>query len=323
MSTDIDRRCPTHRSFGGASGFLARPPGTWLALQEGIPGSQFRLSFSKGDRMLAKVPSVDSEQDIPAARRFTATLDPNPAPGATNQIALIDADDNPFRNPIWAEDGQGLTRVSITLTNATFSSSPIDWPNVPGIAGSAPTQSFDGNTLTLEFQQPANTLAPFAFRIVVDTPDVKGIRSQIIYLAKRIPDSETLTLDYKPSNGTFMIREADTDEGGIDLGGDELILINVVTPRTLSLQLPPSTNSIAPIRFAQRPVVFIPDSPAPSWIEATLKDGNRTEVQISIQPAPGQSTGLKFVLEITLENGTTTTVLSPDPILINATIGDG
>jgi hypothetical protein len=71
--------------------------------------------------------------------------------------------------------------------------------------------------------------------------------------------------------------------------------------------------------FSQSPVRFQTDN---SGINVTRKNDKEVEITITADSPLNEATGLKFALDIS-KNGTTTTLLSPDPILINATIGDG
>lgn len=281
--------------------------------------------------MLAKVLSNLPEEEVrPAPPSFTVKFNPN---STTKQFSLSDSE-GAVANLVFINED--TLDISITLEgeSVAFSQlprSPIVW-SVPPSSG-APELTVDGNTISFTVPKPM-PLRPWIFRISVDTPEIKGILSQSIFLAKPAgPQPENLYLHYHPGNGEFKLSDLSDseDQDGIPLHGQELVLINALnTERTFLVNLHPSPeplpSPIGLVKFADIPVRWSTPEP-PLWIDAFLKPTGQVELQIASSTsvhAAGRCIGFRFVLEINMEaEETPIKVLSPDPILVNTTIGDG
>jgi|GEM_PF-4175517 len=271
--------------------------------------------------MLARVPSDQAEEvDItPAPPSFTAELNLDPTT-FTNEFSLFDENNNPVANLILITES--TQQISITLVGATFSGHRIEWLLPP--AGGPPTPLPGDTSTSFTVPQPEHILAPWAFRLVVDdnTTGTQGIRSQTIFLTKPVgTEPESDELQYDASTGDFILPPSTT------MGTLPVPLINAGLPdasAAFSVDLfvtgpvPDGTS----ITFAESPIVWSSGS-APDWASASRSTTNLQNMTLTISSSGGgQAIGLRFAIEITTGESTIT-VLSPDPILVNATIGDG
>jgi hypothetical protein len=258
---------------------------------------------------------------------FTATFNPNPDPPAAYPFSLTTAA-GPVSNLILVEEG--ATEISISITLAAGASFPATGSPVPQIVWSlGPDVETDpvliGDTLTFTVPAPTHVLHPWIFRFVANVavdgfPDITGVRSQSIYVAKTFSGSPFI-LKYAPDNGDFsLVDSLDSNQDGAILGA-ELVMVNTQLGEvTVNLESDPAPAS-API-FATEPIYW--SGTQPGWITLLpppSPDG--TSLAFSIDPAAaGQSVGLQFAIVLNAGTPGSTTILSPDPILINATIGD-
>jgi hypothetical protein len=265
---------------------------------------------------------------------FNATFDPDPDEGY--QFTLSDAG-GPLNNAFFVPEEGGT--VEITLTNATFADPSIIWSNP--LDGPAPPPTEGGTKITLPVTAPGIFFGPSVFRINA-IPDVLAshpVRSQNIYLAKSFPlGGHSFFLDYEAGSGNFALLDSPTAtvQDGLNLD-NTLAMINTVVPPpgsppflfTVTLNPPPTspTDLLAP-SFNSPPVAWGID-PAPDWLQAfTLpklpSDPSPQVALFVLYPAAlGQSVSLQFSLDVPTPDGGSITVLSPDPIIMNATIGDG
>jgi hypothetical protein len=199
------------------------------------------------------------------------------------------------------------TTIQVTLQNAEFTANPITWALAPSnwIISDQTAQ-----TLTLMVSAPLHYFCPWVFRFNVNAGGLNGILSPSFFLVLP-PDSESatsVTLDYALEDGSFSLDSA------IELAS-EMIMINTITPFEVTISLASVTG-----------VGFDTDSPVlwagttPSWI--TFGTVTSSEVTFTIAATPGQAASFQFALAV-VSGVNTVTILSPDPILINATIGDG
>lgn len=211
--------------------------------------------------------------------------------------------------------GAGTTKIQLSLSSldgsAVFTSpTPLSWIVAP--PGPLIVPTFDSPQLiSFTVPQPPSFFKPWSFRVNVNGL-VTGITSSTFFLVKPTASGNevNVTLIYDVNAGSFNLDE------GLDLR-QEFFLVN-----TASSALTVSITAIDP---QQNPVTFA--SPAiawtsgqPSWVtpNPVSANGNQLAFQISNQ-APGQSAGFKLIVLA----GGVTPVASPDPILINATLGDG
>jgi hypothetical protein len=96
----------------------------------------------------------------------------------------------------------------------------------------------------------------------------------------------------------------------------QLVLVNVIYPYN-NFTVEVTTDDGSPITFSRPAAIQWSTLTDPVWIK--WKGNNPNVLFISItEDAAGQSVGLQFQIEY---NGIT--ISSPDPIIMNSTIGDG
>lgn len=264
--------------------------------------------------MLAKV-SPDRPEEIQAAPpSITMRFDPE-----TGLFLLKDTEENSVANLVLIEES--TQEISITIEGATFIDHPISWVLPP--PSDPPNPEADGDTVTFTVSQPEHFFAPWAFGIIVDTPSTKGIRSQNIFLTKPFGSSPAAAqVLYDPSDGTFALSDGTT---GLDVKSQSFLINASLPSQTPSFSVDlvlTSPSSGVSINFAPSPIM--PSSGTlPEWLPVELSDTDTSNMALTIHPSGmGHSIGFSFVIQVTKDE-TTTTVISPDPILINATIGDG
>lgn len=279
--------------------------------------------------MLAKVQPFTPglpEPLIDAPPSFTASFNPSPDPPATNQFFLTNGDGVSVFNRIVVDTD---TTIRITLPEELDASFPTSESSPPPIVWSvAPDDpleySWTDKVFSFRVPAPLHVLHPWVFRFIVNVPGITGIRSQNIYIAKPLGASPEVSLQYGPDGNFLLVEDPDAPQVGIILG-EELVLVNVHPTRSFTVNLvnaQPSTSISFPTA-PESPIVWssgeTPDWVSGfSWTESTL---SFTVGETS--PAMGHSISLQFAIQVTPEGGEPTTVLSPDPILINTTIGDG
>ncbi|HEV7506695.1 MAG TPA: hypothetical protein VGS07_17510 [Thermoanaerobaculia bacterium] len=271
--------------------------------------------------MLAKVPSNQAEAAdlIPAPPSFTATLNLD-ATTFTDTFALTDENNDLVVNLV--NITESTQQISITLVGATFSGEKIEWLLPPPGGALTPTQ--ENNTISFTVPQPEHILAPWAFRFIGDdnTTGTKGIRSQTIFLTKPVgSEPESDEVKYDASTGTFTLPPSEAT------GPLPITLVNAGLPGasatfSVDLNVTGSVPDGTSITFAESPVVWSSGS-APDWVNAIRSSSNLQNMTLMVSSSGGgQAIGFRFAIEITAGESTST-VLSPDPIIINATIGDG
>jgi hypothetical protein len=195
---------------------------------------------------------------------------------------------------------------------ANFSPSPLNWLDEP--SGILP-----GST-TFTVDPPPHYLTPWIFTVNINYGGVNNIMSPAFYLVKAPADPVALNLVYTPGDGSFQLLNPDDNQPVIAVAHQQ-ILLNVL-PATYQITLSGATfNTMTPIVWSTG--TLLADNRWPAWISplpsAPGLSHNNTVLTFSIPgPISGQSAGFQFAVDV---NGLT--VLSPDPIIINATIGDG
>lgn len=244
------------------------------------------------------------EQLTAAPRSFIATFNPdNPL------LELTDGDGNPVDNYIWIDQE---TTVSVTLAGeATLVAPYVQW----NLSPEPPAEvNVDNNTVSFTVPVPL-PFRPWIFKLVYDAEgaggNVKGVQSQSIFLGR--PANADLRLIYETETGNFTLRE-DGSPTGILLES-QLVLVNIL-PGSFSMTLVADPEAL---------VSFTPANPLswlsgqkPSWFRCSLSEDNKTLSGTVDEGAAGQLAACQFSIEY---NGLT--VLSPDPVIVNAPIGDG
>jgi hypothetical protein len=268
--------------------------------------------------MLARVRTPHSaEFATPASPSFTVTYNPSPEPPATSQFTFTNSDDGTAAGNYLLVDAG--TTISVTLDGATWSSVPVIWSVQPSNGIPVVLMSSDRRTISFTVPAPSHYFQPWIFRLSVDTALAIGVRSPNIYLTNSQPPAADANyiLKYLTASGNFLFLDTSSaSQDGLVLDA-QLVWVNVKVPfRNFSIQV--VTDDGSPISFANPPFQWSTDpGPAPTWITWVGDDADT--LLVSIEPdAAGQSISLQFRLEF---RGVQ--ILSPDPILINATIGDG
>jgi hypothetical protein len=245
----------------------------------------------------------------------SSTLTPTPVP-LLSATLIYNPEADPGLQFTWetgTETGQSVlfveeagTIVTITLEGATFAATPITFispsSNFTRVPPSSDTElSFEINNVPLSY------FGPLILSFNVDADGVNGISSPPLLLA--LPpistDSASITLQYSLSDGSFTL-----DSMPVLASLD--ILTNSIVPFTITFNLqsdPPDPS-----------VQFNPATPfiGPTWMVPGSISNSGTALPISISSDATRFASFQFVLDV---GGSTVT--SPDPIIINATIGDG
>jgi hypothetical protein len=215
--------------------------------------------------------------------------------------------DTPTGQPYLFVDEE--TTVIVTLENATFASPPIT-PISPPTAFS---HTLEGNQLSIDVPgPPPDYFHPWAFLFNVNAEGANGVTSPTLYLIQTPTlaggtASTSIDLQYSLGNGSFTLNPSAISLAHLS------VLINNITPFEVNFHL----DSDPSVSFNSTPLIG--EGGLPSWLTYT---GSSSDVTISISSNPGRFASFRFVLDI--QSGeNTVTVTSPDPILINATIGDG
>jgi len=199
------------------------------------------------------------------------------------------------------------TTILVTLQNSNFvtgDDKQITWISPP--SSSSYTRDDDHHLSIHVIDPPSHYFIPWILSFNVNVEGANGVTSPTLSLV--LPPGEEASinvyLQYAINTGVFTLVSA----GSL---ANLSILTNNITPFDVTFHL-----------FADPTVTFDPTTPilGPSWLDPKLND-SRT-LTISIPEKPDKFASLRFVLDVQ-SGGNTVTVTSPDPILINATIGDG
>lgn len=266
--------------------------------------------------MLAKVKQFPTTGSAPAT--ITVTYDPTTALPAS-----------PFtitQNLIPVNRGT-TTTVEVTLITvnspqgaATWANVPVSWTNPP--SSGAPlvtTESNDPSTISFQVPAPTRYFVPWIFNFNVNFAGVNNITSPSCFVVKVLDDSPPFTLQYTPSNGSFVLSRNNV-EADLVLASQGLLLNTL--PIEFDIVLAGATFAQNPIVWKNNGTLGSPGNPGPlgtpQWLTVSPST-NQPGLTFSFSDLiNNQSAGFQFAVNV---NGVT--VLSPDPIIINATIGDG
>ena len=251
--------------------------------------------------------NVTYNPNAPLGERFTLNL--------PNNLLMVDPDNT-----------DGTIPIQLTVTNAA--GEPIQFsPNNPGApnptapiiwsvppTGGVPDPIGDSPTsVSVNVPPPVGYFKPWAFRVSIDA-ELQGIRSPLIFivLSPALPHQESCSLVYSPANGSFTINQS------IELA-QELVLINTIFPFKIPITVTGATFAPAfTVDGASTPVLWNPPG-KPIWMTEHFDPENPDFLMLEIgSGGVGQSAGFSVAVEV---DGVQ--VLSPDPILVNATLGDG
>jgi hypothetical protein len=199
------------------------------------------------------------------------------------------------------------TTVIVTLQNATFVTG--EGKQVTWISGSFPPTPNGDHQISIDVTAaPPHFFAPWVLSFNVNVDGANGVSSPTFSLtlspetpaSGETPASTSINLQYAINTGIFTLAAA-------SLLANLNILTNNITPLDVTFNL-----------LADSTVTFDPTKPilGPDWLP-TLSNSNRS-LTISIPATPPKFASFRFVLDVG-----SLPVTSPDPIIVNATIGDG
>ncbi|HEV7506696.1 MAG TPA: hypothetical protein VGS07_17515 [Thermoanaerobaculia bacterium] len=197
------------------------------------------------------------------------------------------------------------TPIVVKLQNATFV--PGDDKQITWISPTAPVfpSHLDSeNQLHIHITDaPSHYFTPWILSFNVNVEGANGVTSPTFSLVLP-PDGEAsikVNLQYAINTGVFTLASA----GSL---ANLSILTNNITPFDVTFHL-----------VADPTVTFDPTTPllGPSWLSYALNIATQ-ELTVSIPENPDKFASLRFVLDVG-----SVRVTSPDPIIVNATIGDG
>ncbi len=254
---------------------------------------------------------------------FTMEFDPH-ATDPAKQFTFRNTSDpsgSPVPNFIWIDDDS--VEIFVTLGDGIqFSTPSVSWSFPPPGKDKPQVNPIDSKNISFTVPRPQHYLAPWAFWLFVDSGDLTAIQSRSIFLARR-PDAD-FNLEYSGANGSFLFFGDDISgsQAGIELA-NQLVLINIITPFTFQVNLQAVSVPDTPT-FSTTSSMAFSTGTQPSWIPllpAVSEDGSQLAFTVDAT-ANGQAIGFRFGIIRSSDDGDVT-IFSPDPILINATIGDG
>jgi hypothetical protein len=280
---------------------LTRKPGSHRSLDD--------RKVSGGEAQPSPTLAVDA-----TPQAIDITYDPTAPP--SSQFTFNNNSNSLLKGKRYLPVAQQNTPITLGLKTqngasaANFSPSPLNWLDEP-------SDILPGST-TFTVDPPPHYLTPWIFTANINYGGVNNIMSPAFYLVKAPADPVALNLVYNPDDGSFQLLNPDNNQPVIAVAHQQ-ILLNVL-PATYQITLFGAT-------FHTNPIVWGPgallENGWPTWIapfpSAPGLSQDNTVLTFSIPgPISGQSIGFQFAVDV---NGLT--VLSPDPIIINATIGDG
>ncbi len=278
---------------------------------------------------------LDAPDSLPAPLQFTVVFVADPPDG--KHFLFRDASGH-SQDPIFQLDG--FQKIEIHLEDATFSEvgPVVDWILPPP---AEPVHLTEMDTPTLRVFQadaPSTIFHPWIFQLAVNTP-LGDSKSPAICLTKgsQLPGSgptESFTLLFDPgtsndpSTRKFKLQAASGDgDDVIEIDSEQLLVFTLLSGHTCQLQLglefdlasnPSATGTLA---WGSGPILWTTSQP--SWATTpTVDPGDNQQMTMTIE-ADGEGLSVRtagFHFEIVF-NGSS--IESPDPILVNATIGDG
>lgn len=270
--------------------------------------------------MLAKVqefPTTTTTAAVAVEKSITVTYDPNAGP--SEPPFIFSTSDGPQSYLVIPEGSDAKITVSLVIASPTvipisWAASPIQW--IMPMEGPEPESNGSQFTLTVSATALGHYFLPMAFRFSINAGEVINIYSPTFLLTLPSDGTRGLSLTYTSSTGSFSL------DGVLDLGREKF-LFNTLASEELEVRFDISHDSDG---------TFDPDNPivwaggtAPQWTLPLPHSSGEAGFKIianATRPPSGQSAS--FQLALLVQTGTgLMRVLSPDPIIINATIGDG
>jgi hypothetical protein len=250
--------------------------------------------------MLAKVHQFPTLAEDPSIQSIEVVFDPSASLGS--QLTFTG------KRYLMVDEP---TTISVTLTGgATFASVPVFWPNPPSNVAST-VALISGDSISFLVPAPTHYFVPWIFTLNVNYGAVNGITSPAFFLVKT-PDDSQFALDYNPKDGSFAFKRHG-QEADLVLASQK-IMLNVLPVEV--------TVVLTGAKFHKPPIVWSNGNVKPDWIDVATLDDKSLKFSL-LKPINGQSAGFQFAIDVPDGQGGEITILSPDPIVINATIGDG
>jgi hypothetical protein len=261
--------------------------------------------------MLAKVRQFPTLAEDPSTQSIEVRFDSTAVPPASPQFTFTSRTGKRY---LMIDEP---TTISVTLTGgATFASVPVFWPNPPANGAPAVILSSDFKKISFLVPAPKHYFAPWIFALNVNFGGVSNITSPSFFLVKPLDNASLggspFTLAYNTIDGSFTLQRQDQD-ADMELASQQIIL-NVLPVKF--------TVVLTGAKFHETPIVWSNGNVKPSWIDVGPVIDNSLEFSFQ-PPINGQFAGFQFAVDLTDGQENTITILSPDPIVINATIGDG
>ncbi len=264
--------------------------------------------------MLAKVQQFPTLAEDPSTQSIEVNFNPAAIPPAS-QFTFTSSTGKRY---LMVDEP---TTISVTLTGeATFASVPVFWPNRPSNGAPAVILSSDLKRVSFLVPAPIHYFVPWIFGLNVNFGGVSNITSPSFFLVKTLGDASLggspFTLAYNATDGSFALQRLGS-EADIVLASQQIMLNVLGDSFTVVLKGAEAT-------FHGNPILWSNGNVQPDWIDVTTDPVNNAFLEFSFpKPVNGQSAGFQFAIDLPNRPVNTLTVLSPDPIVINATIGDG
>jgi hypothetical protein len=259
--------------------------------------------------MLAKVHQFPTLAEDPSAQSIEVVFDPSASLGS--QFTFTSSTGKRY---LMVDEP---TTISVTLTGgATFASVPVFWPNPPSNGAPAVILSSNWKSISFLVPAPAHYCVPWIFGLNVNFGGVSNITSPSFFLVKTLGNASLcgspFTLAYNATDGSFALQRLGS-EADIVLASQQMML------NVLPVEF---TVVLTGAKFHETPIVWSNGNVQPDWIVVTGPVNNSLEFSF-LKPINGQSAGFQFAIDVLHDQEGEVTILSPDPIVINATIGDG
>ncbi len=268
---------------------------------------------------------VKAATDSPVTAAITVNFDPTQAPDKRFTFSGDGVTGNVFRV---ADDATSVT-VQLTLaTSGQKFANPAVFFGIPPPGQTAPVPPTGGsNTLGFILQAPPHFFTPWAFQLSIDgklgTTAVNGMAAPTFFISRNSNgfNEETgnrlqsVTLAYSSTDGSFTI------DNSVPLGQTPL-LTNTVFPLDVALTLQGAAGF--PGSDLTQAILWNSNQ-EPDWISSTTGSPQVSGANMNFTIAgngKGQGAGFRFVILLSA-GPDAIEITSPDPILVNATIGDG
>lgn len=231
---------------------------------------------------------------------------------------LVVMSDNIPKNRIIIPDPPAETTLifQITTNGVTFPDAATQWFLGESLEE---TVSPDRKTLTILIAPPTSTIQPYSFSLIANAPapnasagTINGLRTRGLYvtLAELQPPSSTL-LKYHTDTGAFEI-------AGINLKPGKLLVFSRSGTMGVALRDQNGQPS-ADLRFSTNAIQWLSGG-CPAWMSWTWPSLSRDTIQLTDNAPAGMGLAAPFRFVIEYKG---LPITSPDPIIVNAPIGDG